>query len=67
VHVEPVIQTVHEPYVNEDENHEDVNRSLLSKPKAQLEPTDPDSIERFDRRIPNPKDTRNQIVNSTNT
>jgi hypothetical protein len=56
VQVELVIQAVHEPDINEDENHEDVDRPLLREPETQRESSDPNSIEWLDEK--NPKTVR---------
>ena len=38
------IQFIHQSHVNEYQNHEDVDRSLLGKPKPKLESTHSDAV-----------------------
>ena len=45
IHIVLLIELVHQLYIDEDENDENVDGTLLGKPKAQFKAADPDAIQ----------------------
>jgi len=48
MHIVLVVDVIHSPRVEEDEQDENIDRSLLGKPETQLKPADAYGVELFD-------------------
>lgn len=58
MHIEFLVQGVHQPDINKNEDDEHIDRSLLGEPKPKSEPADPDPIQRVGHQ--DPEDVRDE-------
>jgi len=49
MYIELAIDMVHAPGVEKDQRDEDVDRALLGEPKSELEATNADAVQLFDK------------------
>jgi hypothetical protein len=57
VYIELPVDAIHAPGVEKDQRDKNVDRTLLRKPEAELEATDPDAIQLIDKKNPEPVGT----------